>query len=93
MKNMEKILMPPPIETEIQDIDGKSIVLVAKSISRKTMSEITKAAQGDSSDALNNQMAVLFGGQMSDYDNVDIRVIKKVLERVTEEITGKANPT
>jgi hypothetical protein len=93
MKNMEKILMPPPIEIEIQDIDGKSIVLVAKSISRKTMSEITKAAQGDSSDALNNQMAVLFGGQMSDYDNVDIRVIKRVLERVTEEITGKANPT
>jgi len=91
---MEKILMPPPIEIEIQDIDGKSIVLVVKSVSRKTMSEIDAIAKGEkSSDMLNQQMVTLFGGQISDYDNVDIRVIKRVLERVTEEITGKANPT
>jgi hypothetical protein len=91
---MEKILMPPPIEITIQDIDGNDMFLSARSISRKTMREITSIAKSDKSeDMLHEQMAVFFGGKAEDYDNVDFRVIKKVLEKVTEEIQGKSNPT
>lgn len=91
---MEKILMPPPIQVEIQDIEGNSVILTAKSISRKTLIGINKAVEEyKSEDMLNQQMVVIFGGKPEDYDNIDIRVIKNVLQRVTEEITGKANPT
>lgn len=86
--------MPPPIQVEIQDIEGNSVILTAKSISRKTLIGINQAVSDyKSEDMLNQQMVVIFGGKPDDYDNIDLRVIKNVLQRVTEEITGKANPT
>jgi replicative DNA helicase len=97
---MEKILMPAPIEFIVQDIDGKEIALSAKSISRKMMTRINDIAKKadaednkDTSGILHEQMAVFFGGVSEDYDNLDFRVIKEVLKRVTEEIKGKDDPT
>ena len=98
---MDKILMPPPIEYCIQDIDGNEIMLSAKCLSRKMMKEIDAVAKrADDKDSkegkdglLHEQMAVFFGGVASDYDNIDLRVIKEVLEKISKEISGKSNPT
>lgn len=88
----KRIPNPEPIAVEITDMDGKSVKLTARRITRKVLQEMievmAKNAKLPIEDQLVSDMAWIYGEM--DYDNFDIRVLRGAVTHFTDELR---NPT
>lgn len=93
---MEKreVLNPPAITIDIVDLDGNKKTLMGKRITRKNINEYSQMVEDSLKKPLEDQlvfqMAWIYGGTENDYDNYDIRAIKKAVTFFSEQLT---NPT
>ena len=89
---MHEILNLPPIQVKVQDLEKNEIILTAKSLTAKDISELNKITlkESDPGIILKKQMVVIFGGKDEDYDNFDIRTLKGTLEYFNKDVQ---NPT
>jgi len=89
---MHEILNLPPIQVKVQDLEKNEIILTAKSLTAKDISELNKITlkESDPGIILKKQMVVVFGGKDEDYDNFEIRTLKWTLEYFNKDVL---NPT
>lgn len=89
---MQKILNLPPIEVEIEDLDGNIIKLTARKLPAEEANKINKIVDNQSpvGDKATEQMAVIFGGKKEDYANIDIRVLNGAINYFNTQFS---NPT
>ena len=89
---MHEILNLPPIQVKVQDLEKNEIILTAKSLTAKNISELNKITlqESDPGIILKKQMVVLFGGEIEDYERFDIRTLKGTLEYFNQSMS---NPT
>jgi len=88
MKNFKN---PSPLQYNIEDIDGKPIVLTTVLMAPKKFRELDKIALDENLDMYSKgtkQMALIFGGKDSDYENIDQRIIKAVLSDWQAELVN-----
>jgi len=92
---MKRILNPPPIELEVQDLDGNTKIFKLSKITSKMKKELleTDKLVGDPlADILQVQMRVFFGGKKEDYVNYDMRVLAAVIDHISEEMRNPIKP-
>lgn len=90
-----RILQPKKIVAEIVDGAGNVVrTLVCDTITRQKLGEIIEAGKRAEDgkrvkyeDVLYEQLAIVFGGKKEDYfDIADVRVVKQIIEFVTEQV-------
>ena len=88
-----QFMNPKPIGVSVQKLDGNVVELECPKITTdmvKSTQDAAKHADKDAGGALCEQMAIFFGGKKDDYKVFDARVIKRVIEWMSEQFK---NPT
>jgi len=85
-----KIINPPEITCIIQDLDGKEMRLKGRRLTRKNMADygamMAETAKKDIEEQVAFQAAWIFEKAIEEFDNFDIRVVKKAVSLYVEEI-------
>lgn len=88
MKNFKN---PAPLQYNIEDADGKPIILTSVLMTPKMFQRLDKAAVDEKLDAYDKgleQMAIIFGGKATDYANINQLIIKAVINDWQNEISN-----
>jgi hypothetical protein len=86
MKNFKN---PVPLQYNIEDIDGKPKVLTSVLMTPKKFRKLDEIGIDEKLDIYSRgtaQMAVIFGGDAKDYENIEQRILKAVLSDWQTEI-------
>lgn len=81
----KSFLQPEEIEYDVEFLDGEKKTLTLKSITGKQIADLSKI-DVTKENAVLEQMAIFFGGNSEDYSDLDVRIIKSILEDVTEAV-------
>lgn len=90
-KQQKKIVNPPPIIVEVEDLNGQAHVLKAKTVTTENTDEfIQLVAKTPIGESIVAQAMWIFGGDKEFYRNFDLRVIKAAITSFSEQMQ---NPT
>jgi hypothetical protein len=89
----KKFFTPKDQSIEVQKLDGTWTGLTLGAITEEKMTaynEIAKIINADNSiECLRKEAALFYGGNEEDYKDYDIRVLKGIIDFVTDEIRNQ----
>lgn len=92
----KRIINPPAFEIEIENLEGKAVLLRARHFTKQDYVEFVKLSEGvtveNSMEKLIEQASFIFGGSRADYEKYDIRVVRALIDSFTEDLRRPLTP-